>query len=129
MPFRRRLLTWVVLTLVVVVGAGFGGPAEAAEVADHAAGTPRPAEVAGDHGHHGDQGGPGEHTEHSGEPCVVRPECGGVWTLGIAGLLLAVVVTVPAVGVVPTVRRIVAAPTVLHSALLPSGLFRPPQTS
>ncbi len=114
MPFRRRLLTWAALALVVVVGAGFGRSAEAVDPVASAIG-----EHHTDHADHGDDAG----------PCVVRADCGGAWAFGAAGLLLAVVVTVPAVGFAPTVRRMAAAPTALHSALLPSGLFRPPQPS
>jgi len=113
-PFRRRLLTWAVLALVVVVGAGFGRSAEAVAPVASAIG-----EHHTDHADHGDDAG----------PCVVRADCGGAWAFGAAGLLLAVAVTVPAVGHVATGRRIVAVPTALHSALLPSGLFRPPQPS
>ena len=119
MPKFRRLLTCAVLALVVVVGVGLGRAAQPAVAAS----------VTGDHhASHARQAAPADHGDDAG-PCVVRPECGGVWAFGAAGLLLAVVVTVPAVGFVATGRRIAAAPTVLHSALLPSGLFRPPQPS
>lgn len=132
MPSRRRLLTWVVLALVVVLGGALGRatPAPAAESgaaagATHVTGV---THVAGDHANHADPHH-ADHGEQPGDPCVVRVDCGGAWAFGAAGLLLAVAVTVPAIGFVPTVRRVAAAPTVLHSALLPSGLFRPPQPS
>ncbi|HEY8543760.1 MAG TPA: hypothetical protein VIL36_01885 [Acidimicrobiales bacterium] len=135
MPFRRRLLICAVLALVVVVGAGFGRsaavpaattvptvpgvPAATALAAPVTAAAGQATEAVDD----GDDAG-----DDAGDPCVVRPECGGAWAFGVAGLLLAVVVTVPAVGGAPTRQRVVAAPAVLHPALLPSGLFRPPKT-
>lgn len=120
MPSRRRLLTWVVLALVVVLGGALGRATPVPAVETGAAAVATPVADLGDHAEHGDQ---------PGDPCVVRVDCGGAWAFGAAGLVLAVAVTVPAVGFVPTVRRVAASPTVLHSALLPSGLFRPPQPS
>jgi hypothetical protein len=129
-PFRRRLLTWVVLTLVVVVGVALGRTSDLAAPSA----TPVPAAVApalAAVAPVGDAVGAAQRADHGdgGAPCVVRSDCAGAWAFGATGLLLAVAVTVPAVGVVPTVRRVAAAPSTLHPALLPSGLFRPPQAS
>ena len=109
------MMAWVLVALVVVVGVALGRvPEPAASVAANVTNVASGAE------HHHDEG--------SG-PCVVSSDCAGAWAFGAAGLLLAVAVAVPSAGLVPTVRRLVAVPAPFHSALLPSGLFRPPQPS
>ena len=119
MPNRRRLLTWVLLALVVVAGAAFGRVPEMSD----------PAALAVDAAHTAHAAHAEAHPDDEGAPCVLRADCAGAWTFGAAGLLLAVAVAVPAVGVTPTVHRLAAVPSAFHSALLPSGLFRPPQPS
>jgi hypothetical protein len=114
-PPVRRLVAWAALVLVVVVGSALG---RSADVASPLTTAPAAAGAVDLHG-----------SDDDARPCVLRADCAGAFTFGTAGLLLAVAVAAPAVGPVPVVQRVPARPRALRSALLPSGLFRPPQAS
>lgn len=112
----RRLLLWVVLGLVLVVGNALGRPAAATDAqlpaaVTHAAG-PATADADADR-----------------RPCVLRSECAGAWVFGAGSLVLAVAVAGPTIGTVTTVGRVGSFPQVLTSRLAAARLFRPPQFS
>jgi hypothetical protein len=130
----RWLLLSAVLSLVLVAGGALArgdgdAPTHASApvhqvVADTAHVSVLPADISGV-GHRIAEGG-----GRSGpERCVMRADCAGAWVLAGTGLLLVVAVKRPSIGGPALVASAGTAPQRVHSALVASRLFRPPQTA
>jgi hypothetical protein len=130
----RRVLVVALLGLVLSLGALAGGAlAPATSTAVESAGA---VPTAVEHGQANASlppaalGTPADGYQRAGDgaPCIVRADCGGAaWLLGGASLLLAVLVTVPAIGGPVLVTPATRPPRKLLSQLLAGRLFRPPQ--